>query len=132
LGREEEERVRGNQAIAAMTGRKPRGYRLPSWDLSPHSVDLLLKDGFAYDSSMIGHDYLPYPARNGDQVPLLKKMIFGADTKLVEMPISWSLDDHPDFEFFRGGHVVMAGLQNARGVFHNWLDEFAYFKKHQE
>ena len=45
LGRdgEEEELVRGNEAIVALTGRKPRGYRSPSWDLSPHSVDLLLK-----------------------------------------------------------------------------------------
>ncbi len=134
LGRdgEEEELVRGNQAIQSLTGKKPRGYRSPSWDLSPHSVDLLLKHGFEYDSSMMGHDYFPYQARNGDQVPLLEKMTFGADTALVEMPISWSLDDHPHFEFFRGEHIVVPGLQNARAVFQNWLDEFAYFKKHQE
>lgn len=134
LGRdgEEEELVRGNQAIEALTGKKPRGYRSPSWDLSPHSVHLLLKHGFEYDSSMMGHDYLPYQARNGDQVPLLEKMTFGADTALVEMPISWSLDDHPHFEFFRGEHVVVPGLQNARAVFQNWLDEFEYFSKYQD
>ena len=61
LGRdgEEQELVRGNAAIKALTGRKPRGYRSPSWDLSPHSVDLLLKHGFLYDSSMMGHDIRP-------------------------------------------------------------------------
>ena len=124
--------MRGNQAIEALTGQKPRGYRSPAWDLSPHSIDLLLKHGFVYDSSMMGHDYFPYQARNGDQVPLLEKMVFGADTRLVEMPISWSLDDHPHFEFFRTEHYVVPGLQNARAVFQNFVDEFTYFRKHQE
>lgn len=134
LGRdgEEQELVRGNVAIEALTGRKPRGYRSPAWDLSPHSIELLLKHGFVYDSSMMGHDYLPYQARQGDAVPLLEPMVFGADTALVEMPISWSLDDHPHFEFFRTEHYVVPGLQNARGVFQNWIDEFTYFKRHHD
>ena len=134
LGREgeEEELVRGNQAIVSLTGKKPTGYRSPAWDLSPHSIDLLLKHDFLYDSSMMGHDYLPYQARNGDEVPLLEKMVFGPDTKLVEMPISWSLDDHPHFEFFRTEHYVVPGLQNARSVFQNWVDEFTYFRKHND
>jgi peptidoglycan/xylan/chitin deacetylase (PgdA/CDA1 family) len=134
LGRdgEEQELVRGSAAIEALTGRKPRGYRSPAWDLSPHSVELLLKHGFVYDSSMMGHDYLPYQARQGDAVPLLEPMTFGADTALVEMPVSWSLDDHPHFEFFRTEHYVVPGLQNARGVFQNWVDEFTYFSKHQD
>ncbi len=64
LGREgeEEELVRANAAIEALTGRAPRGYRSPAWDLSTHTVDLLLKQGFEYDSSMMGHDYIPYQA----------------------------------------------------------------------
>ena len=131
LGREgeEEELVRGSAAIAALTGRKPRGYRSPSWDLSPHSVDLLLEHGFVYDSSMMGHDYLPYQARQGDRITLLEKMEFGADTALVEMPISWSLDDHPHFEFMRTEQTILPGLQNARAVFQNFADEFAYMRK---
>ncbi len=131
LGREgeEEELLRGSAAIKALTGSKPRGYRSPSWDLSPHSVDLLLKHGFVYDSSMMGHDYLPYQARQGDRITLLEKMEFGADTALVEMPISWSLDDHPHFEFMRTEQTILPGLQNARAVFQNFADEFAYMRK---
>ncbi len=131
LGREgeEEELVRGNAAIEALTGKRPVGYRSPSWDLSPHSVELLLKYGFVYDSSMMGHDYIPYQARQGDRVELLEKMQFGADTALVEMPISWSLDDHPHFEFMRTEHTILQGLQNARAVFQNFADEFEYMRR---
>src|SRR5579863_4565579 len=44
LTREKEEAVlvRGNEIIAKLTGKPPTGYRSPSWDLSPHSVELLL------------------------------------------------------------------------------------------
>ncbi len=134
LGREgeEEELVRGNAAILTLTGRKPVGYRSPSWDLSPHSVDLLLKHGFVYDSSMMGHDISPYQARRDDEITLLEPMRFGADTDLVEMPISWSLDDHPHFEFMRTEQTILPGLMNARAVFQNFTDEFTYMKKHND
>ncbi len=134
LGREgeEEELVRGNTAIKALTGCNPRGYRSPSWDLSPHSVDLLLKHGFVYDSSMMGHDILPYQARQGDETELLEPMRFGSDSPLVEMPVSWSLDDHPHFEFMRTDQTILPGLMNARAVFQNFADEFTYMKKHAE
>ena len=134
LGRdgEEEELVRGNTAIKALTGHNPTGYRSPSWDLSPHSVDLLIKHGFIYDSSMMGHDILPYQARQGDETELLEPMRFGADSPLVEMPVSWSLDDHPHFEFMRTEQTILPGLMNARAVFQNFADEFTYMKKHAE
>ena len=55
------ELVRGNEAIRRLTGRNPRGYRSPSWDLSPHTVELLIRHGFVYDSSMMGNDYIALP-----------------------------------------------------------------------
>jgi len=54
---------------------------------------------------------------------------FGEETALVEMPISWSLDDYPHFEFLRTPQAVLPGLQSARAVMANWLDEFRYMKK---
>jgi hypothetical protein len=45
------------------------------------------------------------------------------------MPISWSLDDHPHFEFIRTPQTVAPGLQPARAVMQSWLDEFLYMKK---
>jgi len=90
---EEADLVRANENIRKLTGRPARGYRSPSWDLSPHTVDLLLKHGFLYDSSLMGADYIPYRARRGDTVELGKPYGFGEETALIEMPISWSLDD---------------------------------------
>ncbi len=129
---EEEELVRGKEAIIRLTGRAPRGYRSPAWDLSPHSIDLLLKHGFVYDSSMMGNDYFPYQARNGDRITLLEKFEFGPDTSLVEMPISWALDDYPHFEYTRSDAGILPGGSNARMVIENFINEFRYMKKHHD
>ncbi len=126
---EEEELVRGNEAIVKLTGQKARGYRSPAWDLSPHSIELLLKHGFVYDSSLMGHDYLPYQARENDEVSLLEPIVYGADSTLVEMPISWSLDDYPAFEYLRTPQYLQPGLMNAGLVLENWLDDFDYMKQ---
>jgi peptidoglycan/xylan/chitin deacetylase (PgdA/CDA1 family) len=126
---EEADLVRANEAIRRLTGRKARGYRSPSWDLSAHTVDLLLAHGFLYDSSLMGADYLPYRARRGDVATLGAPFHFGKPTGLIEMPISWSLDDYPHFEFVRTPAAVLPGLQPARAVMQSWLDEFLYMKK---
>jgi peptidoglycan/xylan/chitin deacetylase (PgdA/CDA1 family) len=129
--REEEEAdlVRANEAIARLTGRKARGYRSPSWDLSENTIDLLLAHGFRYDSSLMGADYWPYRARRGDLAELGKPFGFGAETALIEMPISWSLDDYPHFEFVRTPTTVLPGLQSARRVMETWRDEFSYMQR---
>ena len=121
--------VRGVNTIEKLCGSAPRGYRSPSWDLSPHTVDLLIKHGFRYDSSMMGDDYEPYRARRGDIVELHEPLVLGEPTRLVEMPISWSLDDYPHFEFLRTPSHVLQGLMNARGVLQNWSDEFLYMTR---
>lgn len=131
LSRDEEERelVRGNEAIRRISGRYARGYRSPGWDLSPHSVELFLKHGFAYDSSMMGTDYLPYYARAGDAVELQKPARLGQATQLIEMPISWTTDDAPHFEYTRTGNAIRPGLKNAGLVLDNWVRDFLYMKK---
>jgi peptidoglycan/xylan/chitin deacetylase (PgdA/CDA1 family) len=128
LSREDEARelARGNEAIRSLTGRNARGYRSPSWDLSEYSIGLLLEHGFVYDSSLMGHDYLPYQARDGDVAELEAPLRFGADTALVEMPISWSLDDYPAFEYSHTRSGVLPGLMNAELVGANWLADFSY------
>lgn len=134
LGRdgEEEELVRGNEAIQRLTGRKARGYRSPSWDLSDHSVELLLAHGFEYDSSMMGHDYDCYFVRQDDTFPLLEAGHHGEATPLVEMPISWTLDDFPHFEYMRNANGVQQGLMNANAVLGNFVDDFTYMTRVQE
>jgi hypothetical protein len=97
--------------------------------LSAHTIDLLIKHSFLYDSSLMGGDYIPYRARRGDVAELGKPYKFGAETALIEIPISWSLDDFPHFEFVRTPQAVLPGLQPARAVMQSWLDEFLYMKK---
>ena len=46
-GEEEADMERANDAIRRLTGRKARGYRSPSWDLSPNTVDLLVSMAFS-------------------------------------------------------------------------------------
>ena len=88
---EEDGLVRANDGIRKLTGRRARGYRSPSWDLSQHSVELLLKHDFVYDSSMMGDDYTPYRVRLGDVIELEKPAQFGRATPLVEVPVMIAL-----------------------------------------
>jgi peptidoglycan/xylan/chitin deacetylase (PgdA/CDA1 family) len=125
---EEGELVRGNEAIRMLTGRAARGYRSPSWDLSPHSIGLLLKQGFLYDSSLMGDDYTPYYARQGDVIELEKPAVFGGETTLVEMPIHWAADDAPHFEYVRTEATFRQGLMNASAVGENWINDFLYMR----
>jgi peptidoglycan/xylan/chitin deacetylase (PgdA/CDA1 family) len=128
LAREEEEAVlvRGNEAIRRITGAPARGYRSPAWDLSPHTVELLLRHGFVYDSSMMAHDDQPYRARQGDRISPDGTVAWGPPSALIELPISWSLDDFPHFEYRRTGDTLQEGLRNAGDVLANWVDDYRY------
>jgi len=127
---EAEELDRGIAAIRGIAGRPPTGYRSPSWDLSPNTLELLVERGFAYDSSLMGHDYLPYRPRLGDTAALLEKATFGRETPLIEMPVSWSLDDYPHFEWsVLSGGALNQGLAHWRGVVDNWTADFDYMRE---
>ncbi|HEX5417846.1 MAG TPA: polysaccharide deacetylase [Chloroflexota bacterium] len=117
---------RGNEAIKRLTGEYAKGYRSPSWDLSPFTVGLLLQHGFQYDSSMMAKDYEPYRARQGDGIHPDGTVEWGAESQLVEMPISWSLDDFPHFEYRRTENWLQEGLQPTSGVLANFVDDYHY------
>ena len=129
---ETEELKRANDAIYELCGHHASGYRSPSWDLSPHTVELLLENHFLYDSSMMGHDHHPYRARHGDVIASDGSVQFGATTDLIEMPISWTLDDYPYFEFVRSGTSILPGLSTAREVLKNWVDDFVYMCRNEQ
>jgi peptidoglycan/xylan/chitin deacetylase (PgdA/CDA1 family) len=124
--------VRGNDAIRRLTGAPAAGYRSPAWDLSPHSVDLLLARGFTYDSSMMANDYTPYRARHGDVILPDQPAQFGETTRLIEIPVSWTLDDFPHFEYLWTSTHLQQGLSRADDVLANWLDDFRYLARTQE
>lgn len=131
LGRDEEEREleRANRSIQALTGRKPVGYRSPVWDATPDTIPLLLQQGFRYTSNGMSNDYAPYRARHGDIVTMQEPAQFGPETPLIDIPVSWSLDDAPHFEVVRTPHWIQPGLSSAEAVLGNWTADFDYMRR---
>jgi peptidoglycan/xylan/chitin deacetylase (PgdA/CDA1 family) len=81
----EEERLL-DQAIEYLTkatGKRPVGYRAPSWAFSPVTLDLIQKKGFLYDSSLQALDE-PYEIVSR-----------GKPTGIVELAIDWTLTETP-------------------------------------
>lgn len=110
---------RSIERLTNVTGFVPEGFRAPSWDLSPHSVELMLENDLLYDSSLMGDDHTPYFCRTGDQVDT-NGVQWGERTSLVQIPVSWTLDDFPYLEFLRSGGGVLPGLQDPRSMFDRW------------
>jgi peptidoglycan/xylan/chitin deacetylase (PgdA/CDA1 family) len=129
--REREVLLKGLDALDRAAGVRPVGYRSPSWDTSPYTVDLLREHGFRYDSSLMGDDFTPYWCRTGDQIDPDGPYRFGPTVDLVEMPVSWLLDDFPHFEYLvlRPGGLRNPGLSAGSKVEEIWSDEFAFMHR---
>lgn len=112
--------------LGDLAGVPPRGNRAPAWDLTPHTVDIMLELGLLYDSSLMGNDYSPHYVRRGDKIMVDAPVRFGEETHLVELPVSWSLDDYPHLEYLRLPRSIMPGLKMPEDMFQNWTDDVAY------
>ena len=102
---EEAELVRGLEILRSF-GAAVTGYRSPSWDLSPHTLGLLHEHGIAYSSNLMD-DIRPYRIQ---------------DPPLVEVPISWILDDAPHFWF--DGASWAKTISTTGHVRTLWAEEF--------
>lgn len=114
---------KGLEALQRVVGVKPDGYRSPAWDFSERTVALLVEYGFIYDSSCMGHDFYPYYLRTGDRWSLDSAYEFGRVTDLVELPVTWGLDDFPVSEFVMG---MNGGLRAPSAVEEMWRDDFNF------
>lgn len=117
---------RGLEALDRVLGIRPTGYRSPGWDLTWESVRILLELGFEYDSSMAADDYSLYFARHSDVPATTGGYRFGAETNLVEVPVSWSWDDFPQFEFVNSPRFTANTLANPDKVFEIWASDIDY------
>jgi len=81
----EEERLldKAIDYLTKATGKRPVGYRAPSWAFSPVTLDLIRKKGFLYDSSLQAMDE-PYEIVSR-----------GQPTGLIELAIDWTLTETP-------------------------------------
>ena len=75
--------ARAIEVIVKHTGQRPRGWRAPLYNFSDHSAELLIREGFRYDASLMGDD-VPYLLRAGGG-------------ELIELPSHWGMDDWPPF-----------------------------------
>ncbi|GAA4655884.1 polysaccharide deacetylase [Arthrobacter gyeryongensis] len=114
---------RGIDALAEVAGVRPIGYRAPSGQFSPDTVDLLIKAGFRYESTLAATDFWPYYVRNGDVVSKTEPFVFGEPSELIEIPIAWALDDFPLFELTPGSASPQHTPSEVREI---WQTEFDY------
>jgi len=97
---------RAVDTLTAMTGSRPVGYRAPSWNFSPNTLNIVREMGFLYESSLMADDS-PYE--------LLQN---GQPTGIVELPVEWILDDAPLF------NPLGNSYSPPRDVAQVWIDEF--------
>jgi peptidoglycan/xylan/chitin deacetylase (PgdA/CDA1 family) len=102
--------VRSLDALEQVTGVRPVGVRTPSWDFSDATLDIIVKAGLRYDSSLMADD---------DCYELLSN---GTPTGVVEVPVEWIRDDAPYFTMDR--HTSSRPYTAPRDVLRLWQDEF--------
>jgi peptidoglycan/xylan/chitin deacetylase (PgdA/CDA1 family) len=103
-------------------GIRPRGYRSPYWDYSENTLDLIEEFGFEYDSSLMARDLVPYHPRRW-QVNWERASVPGRASRVLEIPVSWYLDDFPVFAYVTG---IQAGQQDTETFVRRWKDIFDY------
>jgi len=108
LPRDDEERLlrKAVERMTQLTGKRPVGYRAPSWNFSDSTLDLLMEMGFLYDSSLMADDR-PYEI-----------VANGEPTGFVELPVDWILDDAPLM------NPLGERYANPRDVLQVYKDEF--------
>jgi peptidoglycan/xylan/chitin deacetylase (PgdA/CDA1 family) len=115
-------------AVEEVTGDRPKGWRAPYWSLGGASLELIEGAGFAYDSSLMADDYRLHRVRIGDRHSVAEGSWFGPEGRLVEVPISWALDDWPHFEPSASGD--RDGLSAPSKVLEIWTEELRYAWEH--
>ena len=107
---EREEFERGIEAIERVAGYRPRGWRSPAAEISQHTIGFLTEYGFDYSSNFFDDDS-PYMLENA-----------GQQTKILELPFRWVLDDAPFFQY----SLVLPGrtMQSPSAVLEAWKLEF--------
>ena len=89
------------------SGTKPAGYRAPSWALTSVTLRLAAEEGFTYSSNLMDAD-LPY--------------VHDDPPGLVELPVSWVLDDAPHFWFDEDSwDKTIHSAEYVRAI---WQEEF--------
>jgi len=96
------------RVLEQVAGKRPTGYRAPSWAISEVTLQLAADAGFRYSSNLMDSD-MPY--------------VHDDPAGLVELPVSWVLDDAPFFWFDEDSWNKK--IHSAADVQAIWQEEFA-------
>jgi peptidoglycan/xylan/chitin deacetylase (PgdA/CDA1 family) len=133
LEQEREVLLHSIDLVEKLSGRRPRGYVAPWWEMSEHTAALLLENGFTYDHSQNYHDFVPFYARVGDRWTKIdfaeradawmRPMQHGREVDLVEFCGNWYMDDLPPMMFNK--HAANShGFVSPRDIEQLWNDQF--------
>jgi peptidoglycan/xylan/chitin deacetylase (PgdA/CDA1 family) len=99
--------TRAIDTLTKATGKRPVGYRAPSWQFSQHTMQQVKGAGFLYDSSLMASD-------DAYEILLDKQ-----PTGVIELPIERIVDDFPYF-----GAAANGGMPNPDAVLAVFQSEF--------
>lgn len=133
--------VKSIELIEKVSGRKPRGYVAPWWEMSNATADLLLKYGFKYDHSQGYRDFQPFYARVGDTwnvidysktaAEWMHPLKHGKEIDLVEVGANWYVDDLPPMMFMKKA-PNSHGFVSPRAVEEIWKDAFDWIYREMD
>jgi len=125
--------VKSIDVIEKLSGKSPRGYVAPWWEMSAATPGLLQKYGFTYDHSQGYRDFQPFYSRVGDEWTKIdyskkaehwmKPLKHGKEIDLVEIGANWYVDDLPPMMFIKKS-PNSHGFVNPHDIEQLWRDQF--------
>lgn len=129
--------------VEDLTGKRPRGYRAPLYQLKERTISLLQEHDFLWDSSLTHYDSTPYflpknpapiepidvsPDRKAEswmhRSPDFDKL---PKSNLVEIPLNWYQEDATPLQFYP--HTPnSAGYVDVRVVERMWMDKIEWLR----
>jgi len=124
----------------ALTGKKPRGWRAPLYQIREHTVKVLEEQGFLYDTSLTHHDSQPYFL---PQAPAIQPIDFSphlsasswmkplptpsppTSKTLVELPCNWYMEDMTPMQFLPAA-PNSHGYVTASSIMEMWKSRFEF------
>jgi len=116
---------KGNETITRITGQRPRGMCAPAGEFDGHLLELLVEEGFTYDHSRFDGEFTVYWARGYDDIRLDGPPVWGQPLDLVEVPLSWLMQDFIYYER-NYGMPELSGSSTPSQVEEIWTTQFDY------
>jgi peptidoglycan/xylan/chitin deacetylase (PgdA/CDA1 family) len=114
----DEERRDFERALESLArhGVTPEGYRCPGWEPSYRTPALVAEHGLRYDSSLFDDD---------------RAYVLETDAgDVVELPVSWELDDWEQYAYLPRPEVGSSGLRSPTDVLDLWVANLDAYRRH--